>query len=207
MHWIENLTPPMPPPDSRPPIPPATLDAILAAQFMVAWAGETGEADSRRLGWWPTDLAWEDGNDILADLFPNTHPWAMFQAIREAARRRDGALRGRAAGADRLLTLFHLGVDIDEQLAERLQHLKRGDASPYAALPELADTREGWSRARFLAWIEARGEARYSTGPTGRQLQGVAHSPTAPEALVRHLVAALAPLAEDYPLPHLRITP
>jgi len=192
---------------TRQPIAPSVLDAVLSAQFMVAWAGERGEDEAPRLGWWQTDLAWEDGNDILADLFPRTHLWAMLQAIREAARRRDAALRSRAAGADRLLTLFHLGFDTDERLAERLQSLKHTGTSPFEALPELARIRDGWDRAGFLEWVETQGERRYSTGPTGRQLQGVSHLPAAPEVLVRHLLAALSPLAKDYPLPHLRITP
>jgi len=203
---------PSPDPDTlsprttRQPTPPPALDAILTAQFMVAWAGERGDEDALRLGWWETDLVWTDGNEILRDLFPHTHEWAMFQAIREAARRRDAALRGKAARADRLLSLFHLGFDTDERLEARLQHLKRQGISPHEALPELAGIRHGWDREGFLAWVAAQGEARYTAGPTGRQLQGMSHAP-APEALVRHLVAALSPLSDDYPLPHLRLAP
>jgi hypothetical protein len=37
------------------PLTDATLDAILAMQVTVAWAGE-GRCSPRRLGWWDTDL-------------------------------------------------------------------------------------------------------------------------------------------------------
>ena len=36
------------------PIPNSTLDQILTAQLIVAWAGESGEEP--RLKWWRTDL-------------------------------------------------------------------------------------------------------------------------------------------------------
>lgn len=193
---------------NHPPIPVTALDAVLSAQFMVAWAGEQGDADSPRLGWWHTDLVWEgELNDVLADVLPHTHLWAMFQAIREAARRRDAALRSKAAEADRLLTLFHLGFDTDERLEERLQTLKCSGVAPHDALPELNEIQEGWDQAEFVEWLSTHGETRYTTSPTGRQLQGVSNTATSPERLVKPLLAALIPLADDYPLPHIRTIP
>ncbi len=49
------------------------LDAILALQLTVAWAGE-GLADPKRLDWWRTDLVDPmGGGDLFARLFPKTH--------------------------------------------------------------------------------------------------------------------------------------
>ncbi|MEB3167475.1 MAG: BREX-6 system BrxE protein, partial [Synechococcaceae cyanobacterium] len=70
------------------------LDIALTAQIVVAWAGESGEQP--RLGWWQTDLVSEfGGEDLLKELLPRTWPWAMLQAVREAARRKDEELRAK----------------------------------------------------------------------------------------------------------------
>src|SRR5437588_5119616 len=98
-----------------------TLDAILATQLTVAWAGE-GRCAPRRLGWWDTDLideAW--GGDLLARLLPRTHAWASL----EAARRSDAKARGKMANPDKMRTLFFLGFELDEQVSDRLAALKR----------------------------------------------------------------------------------
>ncbi len=61
------------------------LDAILALQLTVAWAGE-GLADPKRLDWWRTDLVDPmGGGDLFARLFPKTHRWASLEAVRKAA--------------------------------------------------------------------------------------------------------------------------
>jgi hypothetical protein len=41
-------------------IPDEALDAILAMQLTIVWAGE-GRSTPKRLGWWDTDLISEDG--------------------------------------------------------------------------------------------------------------------------------------------------
>ena len=65
--------------------PDAVLDEILALQITVAWAGE-GTCAPPRLGWWRTDLVDPaGGGDLLARLLPNTHAWAVFEAVRCAA--------------------------------------------------------------------------------------------------------------------------
>ena len=52
------------------PLPPHALDAILALQLTVAWAGE-GLSDPKRLDWWRTDLVDAlGGGDLFARLLP-----------------------------------------------------------------------------------------------------------------------------------------
>ena len=66
------------------------VDALLSAQIIVAWAGEGHVGDERRLGWWRSDLVSEFGGlDLFQRLLPTTAPWAVLQAVREAARRVD----------------------------------------------------------------------------------------------------------------------
>lgn len=90
------------------PISDETLDAILALQLTVAWAGE-GRCTPRRLGWWDTDLIDEaGGGDLLARLLPKTHAWASLEAVREAARRTDAKARGRMADPDKMRSLHFL---------------------------------------------------------------------------------------------------
>jgi hypothetical protein len=110
-------------------IPARRLDDVLTLQLAVAWAGESGEAP--RLGWWRTDLVSEfGGEDLFRRLLPHTWRWAVFEAVREAARRVDARSRSRDHDPDGLLSLFHLGFDADEQLEQRLADLKRGSAPP-----------------------------------------------------------------------------
>jgi hypothetical protein len=69
-------------------IPMSEIDRALTAQFVVAWAGEGGE--EKRLGWWRSDLVSEfGGKDLFRRLLPKTWAWAVLQAVREAARRKD----------------------------------------------------------------------------------------------------------------------
>jgi hypothetical protein len=68
------------------------LDQILAIQFSVAWAGESG-GDPPRLGWWQSDLIdAETGGDFFARLLPRTHAWAGLSLARRGA-----GIRGRRA--------------------------------------------------------------------------------------------------------------
>lgn len=191
------------------PVPASTLDAILTAQIVVAWAGEGHrEAEESRLGWWNCDLASEfGGEDLFRRLLPHTWRWATLEAVREAARRVDARMRSSDHDPDALVSLFHLGFELDERLDERLLDLKRGVVAPAEALPGLGEVvAAGWDRAAFAEWVDAhagdRERVHYSAAPGGRRLAGDA--PADPERLVRNLVAALAPMTDAYPLPHYR---
>lgn len=66
---------------------PTVLDGILTLQFVIAWAGESGEEP--RLKWWQTDLCSEfGGEDLFQQLLPSTWRWSVL----EAARRTDAKL-------------------------------------------------------------------------------------------------------------------
>ena len=137
-------------------------------------------------------------------MLPHTWQWATLEAAREAARRHDAEVRARDADADRLLTLFHLGFEVDERLAERLAELKRAGRPPAETLKGLGDVVSArWSKADFDSWLSAHGEAAIVTAPVGRRLTG--DVPQSIELLVKKLVAALQPLAEAYPMPHARV--
>lgn len=180
----------------------ADLDALLTLQLAVAWAGESGEEP--RLGWWTTrDLHAEYGGlDLFRRLTPHTAPWAALQAVREAARRTDAALRARAHDPDRLVSLFRFGFTLDEQLDERLAHHKRSGTAPTHALPALSEViADRWDRDRFDAWARRHGPAVYTASPAGRQLN---EPPDDPARLGVALVGALHPLGTSYPLPHVR---
>ena len=185
------------------------LDQALTAQIVVAWAGEGGEEP--RLGWWQTDLVSEfGGEDLLKRLLPRTWPWAMLQAVREAARRKDEELRGKASNPDQLVTLFRFGFMLDEQIEERLQFHKLSGLAPAEALPGLAEVlgstlHQSWDKDQFQGWVEAHGPVQSEAVPTGRLLKGA--MPAGLDRRVAQLVAALAPLADSYPLPHFRVKP
>ena len=190
------------------PITSSELDLALTAQLVVAWAGEGGEEP--RLGWWQTDLVSEfGGEDLLRRLLPRTYPWAMLQAVREAARRKDEELRAKASDPDQLVTLFRFGFELDELIEERLQTHKKSGISPQKALPGLLEQLgsslyEDWDRSQFQLWVDAHGPVQADAVPIGRQLKGVA--PAGLERRVQQLLAALAPLGDSYPLPHFRLT-
>lgn len=177
----------------------SSLDLALSAQLIVAWAGEKGETP--RLGWWRSDLVSEfGGEDLFKQLMPATWRWAVLQAAREAARRRDTELRGEGHDADKIVSLFSLGFELDERIDERLRDLKSSGVAPTEALPQLEIISEEWNRDRFLEWILGHGEAKAAGTPLGRQLKGA--PPPAFDELIQKLVAGLAPLVDNYPLPH-----
>ncbi len=175
------------------------LDALLTAQILVAWAGESAD-DAPRIGWWRSDLVSEyGGQDLFRRLMPKTWEWAVLQAVREAASRVDRATRSRHHEPDSIHSRFHLGFEIDEHAEERLLELKASGQTPIEALPDLALLNESWSREAFETWLRSHGEARSTSEPIGRRVRA-----PGPElgGLVRSLVGALLPLAETYPLPH-----
>jgi hypothetical protein len=187
---------------SRDPLPVSELDFLLTAQIAVAWAGEGGEEP--RLGWWRSDLASEfGGEDLFCRLLPSTWRWATLQDARAAAMRRDRENRAHDHDADRLLTLFNLGFEIDERVEERLQHLKRSGQDPMTALPGLSDAiAPTWEETRFADWVSGHGETEFAVSPVGRRIKG--SFPGTLDLMVRRLVGALYPLSEDYPSPHFR---
>lgn len=184
--------------------PDAHVDFALSAQLIVAWAGEA--ADPKRLAWWRSDLVSEfGGEDLFRRLLPSTWRWAVLQGAREAARRVDAERRQQDHDADRLVSLYSFGVELDERLDERLQDLKRMHADPAVALPALARLQETWSRDWFAAWVSEHGQVTVDVTPAGRRIKDAV--PTSLDDKVRVLIAGLAPLADDYPLPHFRRAP
>jgi hypothetical protein len=186
------------------PLPQSSIDAALTAQLAVAWAGEGGE--NRRLGWWRSDLVSEfSGEDLFRRLLPHSWQWAVLQGAREAARIKDAERRVQDHDPDQILSLYHLGFEIDERIEDRLQCLKDSGAPPREALPGLADVIESdWNHDHFLDWAQGHGEVETTVTPAGRRLKG--RSSESLEQLVRRFVAALAPLGDAYPLPHVRRT-
>lgn len=178
------------------PIPDPQLDGILATQLLVAWAGEES-----RLGWWKTDLVDDDaGGSLLRRLLPNTHDWARFEGAREAARRVDQKTRERLGDADKLRSIFFLGFEIDEQVADRLASLKRAGKPPAEVLPFPLSLAEPYARETLASALEPKPAS--VTVPHGRELKGAA--PSTPDALVRKLAAGLVPFIDEYPLPFYR---
>lgn len=183
-------------------IPDSTLDTVLSAQLIVAWAGESGE--DPRLKWWKTDLACEfGGEDLFQRLLPHTWRWAVLQGAREAARKHDAAVRAKAHDPDQLLTLFRLGFAVDERLDERFRDLKTAGRDPARSLPVLGETIGAeWDPEVFTSWVQAHRGAETMAAPAGRRIKGT--PPESLELLIEHLVAGLLPLSESYPMPHYR---
>lgn len=186
----------------QPTIALSVLDNILVLQISVGWAGESGE--EKRLGWWKTDLASEfGGQDLFSRLLPATAAWAVYQGVREAAARRDAELRSQAHDADEIITLFNFGFSIDERLEDRFQFLKRSGTPPLEALRELTSIVSGdWDREAFEDWAKGHGKASVEKVPVGRRLRG--EVPESVELTAKNLIAALAPLSDEYSMPHYR---
>ncbi len=151
-------------------LPHADLDAIVALQLTVAWAGERA-AEPERLGWWETDLVDElAGGDLFARLLPRTAAWAGLELAREAARRADRRARAQLADPDAMATLFHFGFALDEALDDRLAHLKRTGAAPSDALGEHFGVRPEGDPEPVRVEIA---EADEGTGPAVEACRGV----------------------------------
>lgn len=180
------------------------LDKILTIQLLVAWAGE-GRSEPKRLGWWDTDLVDEaGGGDLLARLAPRTHVWASLELVREAARRVDAKARCKHGDPDKLRSLFFLGFDLDEKVADRLSELKRQGKPPEEVLPLPFKLSAKFDKDALVSALSKAGKVTFDkVPPVGRQLKGAV--PTAPLAMVEKLAAALTPLSEDYPLPFFKV--
>jgi hypothetical protein len=182
---------------------PQDADSILSAQFIIAWAGEGGE--EKRLGWWRSDMVSQYGGiDLFQRLLPNTWEWATLQAAREAARITDARIAARSQTPDQTYSIFTLGFELDELVEERLQTHKRASAVPTDVLPELkliGELGSAWNRSKFQEWASGAGKVDYSQAPAGRLVKAPQDSPA---KLVRTLVAALLPIADEYPRPHVR---
>lgn len=175
------------------------LDEILALQLTVAWAGETA-GEPARLGWWRTDLVdREGGGDLFARLAPRTASWAGLALARAAARRVDELARNKAAGGDALLTPFHLGFEVDEQLDDRIAYHRQHEHRPSDVLGPRFIVEKPWSSASFEALLAGVAKAKFDVTPTGRQV--AAKTPAVSDA-VPLLFAALRPLGPAYPLPY-----
>ncbi|HCF56399.1 MAG TPA: BREX-6 system BrxE protein [Myxococcales bacterium] len=187
------------------PTPTSTLDAILALQLTVAWAGEA-RCEPARLGWWQTDLIDEaGGGDLLARLLPRSHAWASLEAVREAARRADESSRRKLADPDAVRTLYFFGFDLDEALAERLAQLKREGRKPAEALSFPISLDEPFSADRIADALRVSTTPAFEIVPGGRQLK--AALPSAIDHAARNLAAALLPFSEGYPMPFYRAKP
>jgi hypothetical protein len=150
------------------------LDAVLAVQLIVGWAGETSQPS--RLGWWRTDVTDSAaGGDLLARLLPRTHAWAALEAAREAARRTDERARVRMGDPDKLRTLLFLGFAVDEALADRFAFLKREGRSPVEALP-IGFVQAKFSKDTFVSAFQ-REDVSFAIVPGGRQLVSAARTP------------------------------
>ncbi len=180
----------------------AQLDKILELQLAVAWAGEAS-TDPPRLRWWRTAMNDEfQGEDLFRRLAPKTWRWAALESARQAAKRVDDRHRRAADDADHLLSLFRLGFEIDEQLDDRLRQLKQSEVPPSEVFPDLTELMSEWSPDRFGTWLATHTESKFTATATGRRLQG--EKPTQPSEVAEKLVAALRPLADEYPLPYFR---
>ena len=180
------------------------IDQLLSAQLIVAWAGEQGNEEERRLQWWRTDLLSEfGGRNLLSRLLPRTGEWAVLQAVREAARRTDQSAREQVHDSDLLISLYRLGFEVDERIDERLQELKRTGKPPTEALPSLRPMlNEPWTEQAFIDWVEGHGKGEFTITASGRRLKG--QLPSSLDIIRRRLVSALMPIADDYPLPYFK---
>jgi hypothetical protein len=115
----------------------------------------------------------------------------------------DAEARAHAADGDQLITLFHFGFTLDEQLDDRLADHKRSEAEPAEALPRLAATRQPWNVDTFVQILHDLATAPTATSSIGRRLKGA--MPTSPVDAARQLVAAMVPPGVRYPTPHWKL--
>jgi len=185
------------------PLDRSALDEVLTLQLLVAWAGE-GLTDPPRLGWWRTMLVEEfGGEDLFKRLMPRTWKWAVLEAARTAARTVDADARSHAADGDQLLSLFHFGFIVDEQLDDRLAELKRSTSEPIEALPKLSATTKPWSSSAFVEFVASLATPVVAGSSVGRRLKG--DPPTDQLSMARMLAAAMSPRSDRYPAPHFKV--
>ncbi|NUP04894.1 MAG: BREX-6 system BrxE protein [Polyangiaceae bacterium] len=183
----------------------AAVDAIIALQLTVAWAGE-GRCQPARLGWWDTDLVDADGGgDFFARLMPRTAAWAALQAVREVALRADRSARGRAQSPDSLRTIYFLGAAVDEKVSSRIAFLKRAGRPPHEALALPVSLDAPFDRRELERALASSGVAVYSEDAIGRRLEGPLSD--GPADLVQKLAAALIPFSPSYSFPYYAIAP
>lgn len=182
----------------------STLDAILALQMSVAWAGE-GLCEPKRLNWWRTDLIDPAGGGYLfQELFPKTHEWASLEAVRRVAIAQDKQMRQGMAQPDLVCTLFFWGFAVDEQLDDRLLEHKRNGKPPAKALPLSLDLGSQFTKAGFEEAIRIPNQSvDFQVVPGGREVKG--QIPDSLELTARNLTAALLPLTDKYSLPFYRL--
>lgn len=182
----------------------STLDAILAFQMSVAWAGE-GLCEPKRMDWWRTDVIdLAGGGYLFQELFPKTHEWASLEAVRRVAIAQDRQLRQGMAQPDRVCTLFFWGFAIDEQLDDRLLEHKRNGTSPTKALPLALDFGSQFIKSDFEEAIRIPNQVvDFQVVSVGREVRG--QIPDSLELTARKLTAALLPLTDRYPLPFYRL--
>jgi hypothetical protein len=127
--------------------------SFLQSSFLVAWATEGGE--ELRLWWWQTDLLSEFGGaDLLRRDLPRTWPWAMLQAVREAALDKDQELRGRASDPTQRLSPYRFGFELDEPIVERLRAHKRCGL-PRRLIQEVVPNHPGTAEVSIAPNLEA----------------------------------------------------
>lgn len=188
-----------------PDLPEHTLDAILAIQLLVGWAGE-GACEPPRLAWWQTDLVDDmGGGDLLKRLLPVTHRWAGLEAAREAGRRHSEAMRTQSANAARQRTLFHLSFEVDRQIEQRLRALKLSGETPAQALPllDIVVPDAPFDAAKLAEALKLPEPPTTRTTPGGRRLTG--DVPESPLDQIRNLAAALTTAGsfdDTFPQPH-----
>jgi hypothetical protein len=179
------------------------LDQILALQLTVAWAGE-GHCQPPRLGWWRTDIVDPmGGGDLLARLLPKTHLWASLEAARAAALTVDRAARANMADPERLRTLFYMGFELDEQLAERVAALKGGGVPPAEQLSLPLSLEGSFSAEELGAVLRRSAGGEHTVVPGGRQMKGA--MPEDRLTAVQTLAAGLVPFTDSYPMPFFRL--
>lgn len=175
------------------------LDAILALQMTVSWAGES-LCIPPRLGWWRTDLIDEiGGGDLFQRLFPKTHLWASLEAVRKVAIQQDRLARMRMVSADQVRTLFFWGYEIDERLRQRVYELKMLEKPPVEVLPFRVSLYMPFSLAEFERVIAHSRKIEFEVVPSGRAIAGV--MPEDLELRAQILAAALLPLGDSYSMP------
>ena len=182
---------------------PSQLDEILALQLSIAWSGEAA-GDPPRLGWWKTDLVDpEGGGDLFTRLAPRTAAWTSLSLVRAAARRIDEGAREKLARGDAVLTPFHFGFLVDEQLDDRLAYHRNHEHKPTEVLGASYLIGRPWSKPAIEVLLHGLGSPKVTITPAGRQIAAPKASPADAAPL---LFAALLPLGPTYPLPFLEVT-